>query len=171
MRRRIVTPSADLIIIGGGIIGCSIAELLRKSMDQIWIVEAAPALGTGASAAAIGGITPQSGDFCLGPLGVVAQRSRNLYPAWLARISQEAQIDIPLLTNGQLQIALDALELTRIHEQIIPKLEAQGVPALPLTRRQLLAEEPLLTKDAKGGLLLPAELAVEPRLLMQALRT
>lgn len=166
-----MTPSADLIIIGGGIIGCSIAEQLRKRMDQIWIVEAAPELGTGASAAAIGGITPQTGDFCLGPLGIVAQRSRDLYPAWLARISREAQLDIPVLTNGQLQVALDALELARIHDQIIPKLEAQRVPVLPLTRRQLLAEEPLLTKEAKGGLLLPAELAVEPQILMQALRT
>ena len=76
-----------------------------------------------------------------------------------------------MLTNGQLQIALDPMELARIHDQIIPKLEAQRVPVLPLTRRQLLAEEPLLTKQAVGGLLLPAELAVEPQLLMQALRT
>jgi glycine oxidase len=166
-----VTPSADLIIIGGGVIGCSIAEHLRNRMDHILIVEAAPMLGAGASSAAIGGITPQSGDFCLGPLGMVAQRSRDLYPAWLGRISREAQLDIPVLSNGQLQIALDTVELARIHEQIIPALAAQGVPALPLGKRQLSAEEPLLTKAAKGGLLLPAELAIEPQLLMRALRT
>jgi glycine oxidase len=76
-----------------------------------------------------------------------------------------------VLNNGQLQIAMDTLELARIHEQIIPTLAAQGVPAIPLTQRELSAEEPLLTRDVKGGLLLPAELAIEPRLLMQALRT
>jgi glycine oxidase len=138
-------------------------------MERICLVEAGPALGGGASSAAIGGITPQSGDFCLGPLGLVAERSRDLYPAWLARMSQEAQMDIPVLDTGQLQIALDELELARIHEQILPKLVARRVTAVPLTRQQLLAEEPLLTDDAIGGLLLPAELAIEPRTLMRAL--
>jgi len=94
-----------LIIVGGGVIGCSIAERARKRMDRIFIIESAPMLGIGASSAAIGGITPQSGDFCLGPLGAVAQRSRELYPAWLAGICHEAQIEIPVLGTGQLQIA------------------------------------------------------------------
>jgi len=35
----------------------------------------------------------------------------------------------------------------------------------------LLAEEPLLTDAVLGGLLLPTELAIEPELLMKALRT
>jgi glycine oxidase len=166
-----MTASADLIIIGGGVIGCSIAERARKRMDHISLIEAAPMLGIGASSAAIGGITPQSGDFCLGPLGAVAQRSRELYPAWLARICHEAQMEIPVLNTGQLQIALDALELARIHEEIMPNLVARGIAALPLTRRQLLAEEPLLANAVLGGLLLPTELAIEPELLMKALRT
>ena len=164
-----MAPSADVIIIGGGVVGCSIAEILREYMDHIYLIEAAPMLGLGASSAAIGGITPQSGDFCLGPLGIIAERSRDLYPAWLRRISQEAQLEIPVLSTGQLQIALDMPELSRIHEQIIPKLAERGVMAYPLSKRQLLAEEPLVTNDALGGMLLPDELAIEPRLLMQAL--
>lgn len=166
-----MTPSADLIVIGGGVIGCSIAEILRNRLDHILLVEAAPLLGAGASAAAIGGITPQSGDFCLGPLGAVAQRSRDLYPAWLARICREAELDIPVLNNGQLQIALDDMELTRIQDEVIPAFAAQGVSVVPLTRRELLTEEPYLTKAVLGGLLLPTELAIEPQLLMRALRT
>ena len=80
-------------------------------------------------------------------------------------------MEIPVLNTGQLQIALDALELARIHEEIMPNLVARGIAALPLTRRQLLAEEPLLANAVLGGLLLPTELAIEPELLMKALRT
>jgi glycine oxidase len=161
---------ADLIIIGGGVIGCSIAERTRHDLEHIIVIDAAPELGIEASAAAIGGITPQSGDFCLGPLGAVAQRSRELYPAWLSKISNEAQLEIPVLDTGQLQIAIDATELERFEEEVAPALRSQGAPVESLSKRQLLAEEPLLSTSVLGGLLLPAELAIEPELLMKALR-
>lgn len=165
-----MTPSADLIIIGGGVIGCSIAERVREHLDHVLVVEAAPMLGMGASSAAIGGITPQSGDFCLGPLGLIAQRSRELYPAWLSRIGDEAHMDIPVLGTGQLHVALDEPELARMAEEIVPKLTPRGMAVLPLTRRELLAEEPLLSDAVLGGLLFPDELAIEPGHLMRALR-
>lgn len=161
----------DLIIIGGGIIGCSIAHRMRHEYAEILIVEAAATLGTGASSAAIGGITPQSGEFCLGPLGALADRSREMYPAWLRDICRESGQDVPVLATGQLQVALSPEEMADLTEMTAPLLRARGVPITVLDRSELLAREPLLTGRALGGILMPTELAIEPPLLMDALRT
>jgi glycine oxidase len=169
MRAR-MSSKFDLIIVGAGIIGSAIAETMRDHCLRICLIDARPSVGLGASAAAIGGITPQSGEGCLGPLGTVAQHSMDLYPAWLRRISAEVGAEIPVLTTGQLQIAFGSAELERLHDQVMPGSGANGAPVLVLSRDELLAQEPLVSSTATGALLLPAELAIEPSRLMAALR-
>ncbi|GAA0360079.1 glycine oxidase ThiO [Actinoallomurus spadix] len=158
------------IIVGGGIIGCAIAERIRHRFSGVTLVESQSSLGQGASSAAIGGITPQSGDFCLGPVGALAQRSRELYPSWLARIRVESGVDVHVLGTGQLQVATDPGELRRLHGSMLPALTARGVDVVALDAAQVRRAEPALTGDVLGGLLLPDELALEPALLIDGLR-
>ncbi|MFD0853621.1 FAD-dependent oxidoreductase, partial [Actinomadura adrarensis] len=82
----------DLVVVGGGVIGGAVAERMRDSGERICVVEMRPELGRGASSAAIGGINPHLGDHCLGPLGEMAQRSRALFPDWVARIAAKARM-------------------------------------------------------------------------------
>lgn len=80
-----VPETSDVVIIGGGVIGCAIAHRLAVRGVRTTVVDAGQRLGLGASDAAMGGILTQTEPACLGPLSVVVKRSRDLYPLWLGR--------------------------------------------------------------------------------------
>ncbi|GAA3213802.1 NAD(P)/FAD-dependent oxidoreductase [Actinocorallia longicatena] len=159
----------DLIVVGGGIVGCGIVERLRGELSRVCLVEQGPRLGSGASSAAIGGINPHLGDDCMGPLGLMAQHSRELFPAWIDRIASVSERAIPLLPTGLLQVAADEKELDRLANEVMPVLAGRGLGAELLDARQARAKEPLLGPGVAGGLFQPADLAVEPPLIMDAL--
>ena len=159
----------DVIVIGGGIIGSSVAERLARGQLKVTIVEAKRQLGLGATAAAIGGITPQSDEFCLGPLGRVAELSRASYRSWVDDLSRESGVRIDILGSGQLQVALQEEEMTRLDTIIAPAWEARGFDVSRMSARELRSHEPLLSGSILGGYLLRAEFALEPRVLMSAL--
>ncbi|WP_420823616.1 FAD-dependent oxidoreductase [Streptosporangium subroseum] len=47
----LMASTYDLIVVGGGIIGCGIAERLRGGLSRICLIDQGPKLGLGASAA------------------------------------------------------------------------------------------------------------------------
>jgi glycine oxidase len=160
----------DLVIIGGGIIGCAIAERMRGAVSRICLVEARADLGLGASAAAIGGITQLLIDADQGPLGPMAHRGVQRFTPWLEHISRAADSDIPVLGTGLLQAAFDPTQLDHLHETIPQMLSRRGVRSQPLSKEQLRAREPEIGPEVLGGLYTPSELAVEPALVLHALR-
>ncbi|MCG5220004.1 FAD-dependent oxidoreductase [Streptosporangium soli] len=161
--------TCDVTIAGGGIVGCAIAQRLTAEGRRVVIVEKGQRLGNGASSAAMGGIITETDELCLGPLRELVKRSRELYPAWVAAVIGLSGIEVPLLTAGALQIALDDAEMIRLHERIVPRWQATGARAEPLLRHEVLRAEPLISRQVRGGFHLPAELALEPRRLMAAL--
>ncbi|MFD0664416.1 NAD(P)/FAD-dependent oxidoreductase [Thermocatellispora tengchongensis] len=123
--------TCDVTIAGGGIIGCAIAHRLLTEGRRVVMVDRGASLGGAASSAAMGGIITESDELCLGPLHDLAERSRELYPAWLNSIIGLSGIDIPLLSSGALQIALDDEESYRLHEKIVPRWIANGARVTP----------------------------------------
>lgn len=161
--------TCDVAIAGGGIIGCAIAQRLSAAGRRVVIVDGAAELGRGATSAAMGGIITETDELCLGPLRELVRRSRDLYPAWLESITGLSEMGIPLLSTGALQIALDDDEMTRLNERILPRWRAIGAKAEPLSRKEVLRLEPLISRKVRGGFHLPTELALEPTRLMSAL--
>ncbi len=159
----------DLIVVGGGVIGCAVAYQARSLFERIAVVDQARSLGAMASSAAIGGITPQSDDICGASLSLLADQSRALYPAWLREIENEAAVSIPLHTAGLLQVALSGTELDRLGCVLLPEWISRGVEVVPCSPAELQALEPLLTRRAKGAFLLPREASLEPARLLSAL--
>ena len=160
----------DVIVVGGGIVGAAVAERLTRSDLTVALIEAKATLGQGATAAAIGGITPQSDEFCLGPLGHVAELSRIMYKPWLKDLAANSDISIDTLDTGQIQVALQPEELARLDDVVAPAWKSHGFDIVKITRDELRTREPLLSDQVLGGYLLKAEFALEPAVLMRALQ-
>jgi glycine oxidase len=159
----------DLVIVGGGVIGCAIAYQARSLFERIAIVDQAPSLGTMASSAALGGIAPQSDDICGAALSLLTNHSRVLYPDWLRKIENEAAMSIPFHTAGLLQVALSDNELDRLDCILVPDWISHGFEIIPCSSGELHSMEPLLTRQAKGAFLLLREASLEPIHLLSAL--
>ncbi|ETK32341.1 NAD(P)/FAD-dependent oxidoreductase [Microbispora sp. ATCC PTA-5024] len=161
--------TCDVAIIGGGVVGCAVAHRLAADGRSVVLVESGPRLGLGASDAAMGGITPQSEPSCLGPLGAVAGRSRELYPAWLDELAAASGVVVPLLDGGDIQVALDEAEMERLETEVLPVWTNSPFAVERLTAADARGLEPLLSESVAGGFLLPDELALDPRDLLAAL--
>ncbi|MFI8276194.1 NAD(P)/FAD-dependent oxidoreductase [Streptomyces sp. NPDC085929] len=159
-----------LVVVGAGVIGCAVAAAASDLFDKVVLLDARPDTGLAASWAAIGGITPQSDDFCRGPLRQFAEASRRMYPQWLAGLEAGSGIAVPFLDSGLLQVALDPSEQQRVKEQLVPQWVEQGFRVEQLDARTTAHAEPLLSPAVLSAVRLPGEGALEPRVLMSALR-
>ncbi|MET9959144.1 FAD-dependent oxidoreductase [Streptomyces sp. NPDC006326] len=159
-----------LVVVGAGVIGCSVAAAASDLFDKVVLLDARRDTGMAASWAAIGGITPQSDDFCRGPLRQFAEASRQMYPQWLAELEAGSGISVPFLDSGLLQVALDPVEQRRVQEQLVPQWVEQGFRVEQLDPGGMARAEPLLS-PVLSAVRLPSEGALEPRVLMSALRT
>jgi glycine oxidase len=84
--------SADVTIVGGGIIGCALARELAGRGARVTILEKKEP-GAEASGAAAGMLAPQAEGLPPGPLFDLALESRSLYPAWTAALVEETGIE------------------------------------------------------------------------------
>ena len=156
-------------VVGAGIIGLSVAFELSRAGFEVTVFERNRRVGRGATGAALGGITPQSESLCRGPLRHVAMWSTELYEAYIAQISGESGLDIPVVSGGQLQVALSDAEMNELIASLVPVWTIEGFTTHVLDRRQTLEREPLLGPKVAGSLLLPIEIALEPARLVSGL--
>src|SRR3954469_17972896 len=91
-----VPEDAEIIIIGGGVIGLSIARALAlRGVDDVAVIERGE-FGREASWAAGGILAPQIEADAADDFLRLACASRDLYPAFAAALLQETAIDIEL---------------------------------------------------------------------------
>ena len=162
------TPAgASVVVIGGGVIGLSVAW--RAAQRGLTVTVADPDPGKGASYAAAGMITPVSeaayAERELYRLGVAAQQQ---YAAFTAELTRATGLPTGYRQSGTLQVAFDSDDLAVLGEYRDLQ-ESFGVTVQPLTGRECRAAEPLLGPSVRGGLLAPDDASVDPRLLTSAL--
>lgn len=167
--------AARVAVVGGGIVGLATALQLGERGFRVVVYENRSDFGAGATAAAIGGITPQSEAYCRGPLRYVATWSTNMYPEFLEAIAERSGRHIHVLSTGQLQVALSDSEMIRITDELVPVWISEGFSTIVLDRAETLEREPSLSESVVGSVLLPIEIAVDPPeialSLVEALRT
>ncbi|GIH58528.1 glycine oxidase ThiO [Microbispora rosea subsp. aerata] len=161
--------TCDVVIIGGGVIGCAIAHRVASRGTSVVLVDAGQRLGLGASDGAMGGILTQTEPSCLGPLSSVIKRSRDIYPGWLEEIQAASGVEVPVLDGGDIQVALDDDEMRRLESKVLPQWQNSPFAVVQLSAAEARSLEPLLSERVVGGFLLPEELALDPRVLMAAL--
>src|SRR5262245_20334708 len=96
----------EIVIVGGGVIGLTIARaLVLRGVRDVCLVERGN-LGTEASWAAAGMLLPQVEADAANEFFNLACQSRDLYPGFAAALREETGIDVELDTTGTLYIAL-----------------------------------------------------------------
>jgi len=160
--------SADVVIIGGGVIGLAIARALAlRGAGRVCLIERAT-LGTEASFAAAGMLLPQVEADAEDDFFKLACRSRDLYPSFAAALREETGIDVELDTTGTLYLALNEHDQEEIEKR--HGWQTRAGFAIELLSGVLARElEPCVAESTLGALLFPNDIQVENRRLLSAL--
>ena len=158
----------NILIVGGGVIGLSIArELALSGIKGIGIVERGlPARG--ATHAAGGMLAPNAENEVIDDFYRLCDASRQMFPELSERLLDETGIDIELDRSGTLYTAFTDDDLEHIEARYARQIAA-GIPVEKLSERETLEAEPALSPHVRGSLYFPNDWQVENRRFAAAL--
>lgn len=160
--------TAEIIIVGGGVIGLSIArELGRRGVRDIVLCDKG-ALGKEASWAAAGILAPQVEADAADDFFTLATASRDLYPAFAHALKGETGIDVELDETGTLYIAFNEKDEAELRQRLEWQ-QRTGLRIEWLNRANLRRLEPNVSNEVRCALRFPDDWQVENRKLVEAL--
>ncbi|HKR11369.1 MAG TPA: glycine oxidase ThiO [Pyrinomonadaceae bacterium] len=163
-----IKHTVDVVVIGGGVIGLTIARALAlRGAGDICLIERA-SLGREASFAAAGMLAPQAEANAPDDFFSLACRSRDLYANFAASLRDETGVDIELDRTGTLYLALTYHDLVDIEKRFHWQTAA-GLPVEKLTAAQARELEPCISNNIVGALRFPLDVQLENRRLLSAL--
>lgn len=156
----------DVAIVGGGLIGASIALNLREKGLRVVLLDRQQP-GREASSAAAGMLAPGPDDPSSLPLVPLGKASLRLYPEFVAAIEQASGKSSGFAQRGTLEIFFGA-EAEPERDRFVLERNHLGIrtEAIPLQRAREM--EPLLAPNAVAAASIPDEATVDPRLLIDA---
>ncbi|MEP6848442.1 MAG: glycine oxidase ThiO [Acidobacteriota bacterium] len=159
---------SDVLIIGAGVIGLSIARELRKrGAGNITVLEKGRA-GREASWAAAGMLAPQAETDAIDNFYELCSESRDLYPEFADQLLEETGVNIELDRSGTLYLAFTDEDVEAIEGRFTwQRCAGLSVESLSATECRVL--EPGIWESVKGGLLFANDWQVENRKLVEAL--
>jgi len=160
------TP-VEVVVVGGGIIGLSIAWRAGSSGLAVTVIDPAP--GHGATWAAAGMLAPVGeahfGEERLARLDLAAARA---WPAFAASLERASGMDIGYLPSGTLFVAVDPSDRAAVDRELAFR-HSLDLAADRLAGTACRAAEPLLSPGVSGGADLPEDHQVDNRLTTGAL--
>jgi glycine oxidase len=164
-----MTPMrADVVIVGGGIVGCAIAWYLARDGVSVTLLERGR-IGHGASDAAAGMLAPMCEAKKAGPFADLLVAALRDYP----EAARDAEVAGGLPTGyrqcGILRVAFTEDEEARL-ENALSLYAGAGLPYRRLTTEEARREEPALSAEMRAAVLSPEEGQAIPREIVQAFR-
>jgi glycine oxidase len=161
--------AADVIVIGGGAIGLSIAWHAARRGLRVVVIDRGP-VGHGTSRYAAGMLAPVAevtpGEEPLLELGL---RSARLYPRFVDELAEAAGVDgVGYTTHGTLLVARDADEAEALERELALRRRF-ALPVERLRATEARRREPGLAPALRLALDVPGDHAVDPRMLLPAL--
>jgi glycine oxidase len=120
------SKKADVVIVGGGIIGSAIALRLARSGVSVTVIDRGQPCSE-ASGAAAGMIAPQGELIEPEPFSRLCTDSRDLYPELVAEVEELSQERVCYRRDGTLLVAIEEHECEEL-EHIYRKQTALGLP-------------------------------------------
>jgi glycine oxidase len=157
---------ADVIIIGGGIIGCAIAYNLAKAQVKTLVIEKADSVGREASWAGAGILASHASTH--EPYAELCRASLALYPALAETLRAETQIDIEFIQSGSISVFFTDEEkrgLTGLASRRVDR----GFSAEVLTPEEVWELEPAIARSIVGGVRFPHDAQVRNPKLVRGL--
>ena len=158
---------SDVVLVGGGIIGCAIAFFLAKAGVRPLVLERNQ-VGAEASSGAAGLLTAQAHADEADLLFDLKLRSRALYATLAVELRDRTDIDIEYRTLGHLVPALSEEEQETVGRRVAWQA-SRGLPAVRLAAREARELEPGLTEEVKGAGWFPEDHHVNNTSVTQAL--
>ncbi len=147
--------TADVVVIGGGVMGCSIAyNLKKKGVKRVVVVERR-GIGEETSSACDGGVNLQTK--APGPALKLAKRSVKIYET----LSQELDYDVHFEKYGGM-VMVDSPELMGVIEHSVADQVAAGVDVSILSGDEARKMEPCLSKRVTAVTYCPDDGRVSP---------
>jgi glycine oxidase len=162
---------ADVLVVGGGIIGLAVAWRARRRGMSVTVLERGEC-GQATSRIAAGMLAPvmevefgESGRRVL-ELGL---RSAELWPAFAAELAQAAGAEVQLIGAGAMFLARDEDQARELERQFAFR-ESLGLRVERLRASEARELEPALAPTVRLALAAPDDRSVDPRVVLAALR-
>lgn len=159
--------TADVLVIGGGIIGCSIAWRLAKAGAKVTVLDRSEP-GSEASSAAAGMLAPVGEMIEPETFSALCVSSRSLYPRFAAEVEECSGHQVGYRRDGSLLVALDEDQ-----EQELRKIQiaqgAQGFQLQWLTSAEVQERQAGLSAQVRAGLFIPGDHWIDNECLMRML--
>lgn len=182
---------SDVVVVGGGVIGCSVAWSLSKRGLSVTLVDKSfPGRATSASA---GGLWPIGESIGLG-CGVIYHaaageespgehpeplpsdfmnflcESNNRFPSLSAELVRQTGLDIEAESGTGLLYLLFTEKDEKHADYLLDWVGINGARVSRLSQREALEKEPLLSPDLRGAIHFPGDNQVNPMYLAEALK-
>lgn len=157
---------SDVVVLGGGVIGCGIARTLTMRGAQVTLIDPRK-VGGGASQASAGMLAPFSEGRHDPVLLTLGARSLETYDSLIDGLRAEG-LTVGYSRDGSIDVALDAAGAAAL-DDVADALAVDRTECERLDRRSLLAREPSIAPGAVAGLAIPAHGAVDVPALVAAL--
>ncbi|MGY1848316.1 MULTISPECIES: glycine oxidase ThiO [unclassified Blastococcus] len=152
-----------VVVVGGGLIGLSVAWRAAQRGLPVTVVDDAP--GGGASQAAAGMLAPVTeaayGEEALLRLCLA---SLERYPAFVAEVERAGGVPVGLRTQGTVVVAFDEDDM-RALDALLDFQRELGLAVERLTARAARRREPSLSPRVRGALHVPGDHSVDGRAL------
>jgi len=162
-----VSSNADVVVVGGGVIGCAIAYYLSRERARVVVLERG-LIGGEASGAAAGMLAPLAEahgpsaflDLCL--------TSHRLFPELTDALHAETGVDVEYVPSGLLRVTFSEPEEAELRSQIEWQ-DRLGMGVRWIDGEDARSLEPLLSPRVRGATYSPLEHQVNPGKLVQGL--
>lgn len=161
--------ASDVIVVGGGLIGCAIALRLARRGVRVSVFERSEP-GCEASRAGAGMIAPQGETLKPDSFYDLCATSRDLYPDFVAEIQEISGKNVGFVQRGSLMVATDEAgrtELGRIHAG----QSSMGLRLEWVRPKEVLQNSSLLSPDISEGIFIPGDHWLDNEALVEALHS
>lgn len=168
------SPKLSTVIIGGGVIGLSLAWELARRFQRVCLIDSNASQRPPSSWAGAGMLPPAAAFGAIDPYEQLKSLSQQLHPEWAERLKAETGIDTGFRQCGGIYVASSQAEAaTLLANQYW--WEQHGIAYQRLEPEELIQLEPRLESYAReqmrGAWFLPGEYQTRNPRLLQALRS
>ena len=155
-----MAETSDVVVVGGGAAGCSVARYLAQAGLKVTIVER-EGIGGQASGFSAGGLNPLQGTGIPGPLGPFAIESFRMHLSLWDELKEETGIDYEGRIVSHIKVALSEADLLDLHEIEDAFRPVQGFEARWLDARELIDLEPRISPGVVSGVIAKGNAALD----------
>ena len=145
-----MAQTSDVVIVGGGAAGCSVAYYLAQAGIKATVIER-EGVASQASGFSAGGLNPLQGTCIPGPLGPLAIESYRMHTKLWDLLGEETGIDYDGRVISLIKVAFDEAELQELRETVDLFAPVEGFEARWLDSREVFDLEPRVAPNAIQG--------------------